>query len=359
MKKTKIGILGATGMVGQRFVSLLEDHPYFDVVVLAASEKSEGKTYPEAVEGRWFMKGDIPEFAKEIQVESVHNIKTIAEKVDMVLCALDMETQKILSLEEAYAKEEVVVVSNNSANRMVEDVPMLIPELNVDHLALIETQKKRLGTQRGFIAVKPNCSIQSYVPLLYPLRHFGIREVAVSTYQAISGAGKNFEQWPEMVDNVIPFISGEEAKSELEPLKIFAGVKEGKLEDPDSLTISAHCVRVPVTDGHLATVSVRFDKKPSKEEILDCWRNFETSIEELKLPSAPVPFIRYFEEENFPQTRVHRDAQRGMQISAGRLREDRLFDYKFVGLSHNTLRGAAGGALLVAELLKAKGYLEK
>lgn len=356
MKKTKIGILGATGMVGQRFVSLLEEHPYFEVVVLAASEKSEGKLYPEAVAGRWFMPTPIPEYAKTIPVENVNHVRAIAEKVELVLCALDMDAQSIKTLEESYAKEEIVVVSNNSANRGTSDVPMIIPELNADHLDLIEMQKRRLGTKKGFIAVKPNCSIQSYVPLLYPLQKFGIREVAVSTYQAISGAGKNFEQWPEMMDNVIPFISGEETKSEEEPLKIFAKIQDGKLQHPDKLLISAHCIRVPVTDGHLATISVRFDTKPSKEDILNCWKNFETAIDKLDLPSAPKPFIRYFEEENFPQTRLHREEQKGMQISAGRLREDKLFDYKFIGLSHNTLRGAAGGALLVAELLKAKGY---
>ncbi|MDO5096901.1 MAG: aspartate-semialdehyde dehydrogenase [Peptostreptococcaceae bacterium] len=358
MKKTNIAILGATGMVGQRFIQLLENHPYFDVKVLAASASSEGKSYQEAVRGRWNLKSPMPNYVKDMIVEDVHNLEKIVPQVELVLCALDMDKQAIVELEEKYAKAEVIVVSNNSANRWTKDVPMIIPELNKNHIEIVEAQKKRLGTKKGFIAVKPNCSIQSYVPMLFALRDFGLKEVVVSTYQAISGAGKTFDTWSEMVDNVIPFIGGEEEKSEKEPLRILGEVGELEILPASEPIISAQCIRVPVSDGHLATVSVKFDKKPSREEILARWKNFETAIDKLNLPSAPKPFIVYFEEDNRPQTKLEREAQKGMQVSAGRLREDSIFDYRFVGLSHNTLRGAAGGALLVAEMIKAMGYLD-
>lgn len=358
MKKTNIAILGATGMVGQRFIQLLENHPYFDVKVLAASASSEGKSYQEAVRGRWNLKSPMPNYVKDMIVEDVHNLEKIVPQVELVLCALDMDKQAIVELEERYAKAEVIVVSNNSANRWTKDVPMIIPELNKNHIEIVEAQKKRLGTKKGFIAVKPNCSIQSYVPMLFALRDFGLKEVVVSTYQAISGAGKTFDTWSEMVDNVIPFIGGEEEKSEKEPLRILGEVIEREILPASEPVISAQCIRVPVSDGHMATVSVKFDKKPSREEILARWKNFETAIDKLNLPSAPKPFIVYFEEDNRPQTKLEREAQKGMQVSAGRLREDSIFDYRFVGLSHNTLRGAAGGALLVAEMIKAMGYLD-
>ncbi len=358
MKKTNIAILGATGMVGQRFIQLLENHPYFDVKVLAASASSEGKSYQEAVRGRWNLKSPMPNYVKDMIVEDVHNLEKIVPQVELVLCALDMDKQAIVELEERYAKAEVIVVSNNSANRWTKDVPMIIPELNKNHIEIVEAQKKRLGTKKGFIAVKPNCSIQSYVPMLFALRDFGLKEVVVSTYQAISGAGKTFDTWSEMVDNVIPFIGGEEEKSEKEPLRILGEVIEREILPASEPVISAQCIRVPVSDGHMATVSVKFDKKPRREEILARWKNFETAIDKLNLPSAPKPFIVYFEEDNRPQTKLEREAQKGMQVSAGRLREDSIFDYRFVGLSHNTLRGAAGGALLVAEMIKAMGYLD-
>ncbi len=360
MKKTNIAILGATGMVGQRFVLLLDNHPYFDVKVLAASPNSKGKSYRDAVEGRWHMTTDIPSYAANMIVQDVNDVEKIAQEVELVLCALDMDSNAIVALEEKYAKAEIIVVSNNSANRWTKDVPMIMPELNKDHIKVINHQRKRLGTQKGFIAVKPNCSIQSYVPMLYALREFEPQEVFVSTYQAISGAGKTFAQWEEMIDNVIPYIGAEEEKSEKEPLKILGYIDDvaGEIKNAELPKISAQCIRVPVLDGHLATVAVKFAKKPSKEEILSCWKNYSSAVDELNLPSAPKPFIRYFEEDNRPQTKLDREAQKGMQISAGRLREDSLFDFKFVGLSHNTLRGAAGGALLVAEMIKAMGYLE-
>lgn len=358
MKKTNIAILGATGMVGQHFIQLLENHPYFDVKVLAASASSEGKSYQEAVHARWNLKSPMPNYVKDMIVEDVHNLEKIVPQVELVLCALDMDKQAIVELEERYAKAEIIVVSNNSANRWTKDVPMIIPELNKNHIDIVEAQKKRLGTKKGFIAVKPNCSIQSYVPMLFALRDFGLKEVVVSTYQAISGAGKTFDTWSEMVDNVIPFIGGEEEKSEKEPLRILGEVIEQEILPASEPIISAQCIRVPVSDGHLATVSVKFDKKPSREEILTRWKNFETAIDKLNLPSAPKPFIVYFEENNRPQTKLDREAKKGMQVSAGRLREDSIFDYRFVGLSHNTLRGAAGGALLVAEMIKAMNYLD-
>lgn len=358
MKKSKIAILGATGMVGQRFVTLLDNHPYFEVVVLAASPNSKGKKYSDAVKGRWNMEVEIPNYAKEIVVEDVSDVAKVSEQVELVLCALDMPSDEIIKIEESYAKAEVIVVSNNSANRWTKDVPMIMPELNKNHIEIVNAQRKRLGTKKGFIAVKPNCSIQSYVPLLYALREYNPIEVVVSTYQAISGAGKTFAQWEEMVDNVIPFISGEEEKTEKEPLRIFGRVGESEIEAASLPRITASCIRVPVSDGHLATVLVKFEKKPSREQVLSAWKNFKPAIADLNLPTAPKEFIKYFEEDNRPQTRLDRNSQKGMQISAGRLREDSIYDYKFVGLSHNTLRGAAGGALLVAEMIKAMGYLE-
>lgn len=360
MKKTNIAILGATGMVGQRFVLLLKEHPYFNVKILAASPNSKGKKYSDAVDGRWHMTEEIPCYAKDMTVYDVNDVEKIAEQVELVLCALDMDAAAIVALEERYAKAEIIVVSNNSANRWTKDVPMIIPELNREHIQIIDHQKKRLGTKKGFIAVKPNCSIQSYMPMLYALKEFEPQEVLVSTYQAISGAGKTFVQWEEMIDNVIPYIGAEEEKSEREPLKILGTIshEKGEIVNAQLPKISAQCIRIPVLDGHLATVAVKFAKKPTKDQILSAWKNYSSAVEELELPSAPNPFIKYYEEENRPQTRRDREAQKGMQISAGRLREDSLFDYKFVGLSHNTLRGAAGGALLVAEMIKAMGYLE-
>ena len=358
MKKTRVGILGATGMVGQRFVSLLENHPYFEVVVLAASSNSSGMKYIDSVNDRWKLNQPIPEYAKNIIVEDVQNVDSVKEKVDLVFCALNMDKDEIIKIEELYAKSEVVVVSNNSAHRWTEDVPILMPEINSQHLEAIQAQKDRLGTKKGFIIVKPNCSIQSYVPALNALKDFGLEKVVVSTYQAISGSGKNFSDWPEMVDNVIPFISGEEAKSELEPLKIWGTFDGKKFVNASEPIISAQCIRVPVLDGHLATVSVKFKEKPLKEEIIKRWKEYRSEIEKYQLPLSPNKFLTYFEEENRPQTKLDRDLYNGMGISIGRLREDNIYDYKFVCLSHNTLRGAAGGALLGAELLKAKGLLD-
>jgi len=356
-EKLKVGIIGATGMVGQRFVTLLHDHPWFRIEVLAASGRSAGHTYGEAVSGRWKMVTEIPEEIRDMTVFDAANVEEIASKVDFVFCAVNMDKNRIYALEEAYARAEVPVVSNNSANRNTPDVPMVIPEINPEHLEIIETQRKRLGTKRGFIAVKPNCSIQSYVPALTPLLKFGPEQVVATTYQAVSGAGKTLSEWQEMVDNVIPYISGEEEKSEQEPLKIWGSVRDGQIEKASDPVISTQCIRVPVTDGHTAAVFVKFKNKPTKEQILEAWNGYESPSP--VLPSSPDKFITYFEEPDRPQSRLDRSLYNGMGISVGRLREDSIFDYKFVGLSHNTLRGAAGGAVLIAELLTAKGYITK
>ena len=359
MKQFNVGVIGATGMVGQRFMLLLENHPWFNVVVLSASARSAGKTYKEAVGDKWAFERAIPEkYANMTVLDAEADIDIIASKVDFVFCAVNMDKAKIRALEETYAKKEVPVVSNNSAHRFTADVPMVIPEINDNHLEVIEAQKARLGTKRGFIAVKSNCSLQSYVPLLHPLKAFGIKQAVVCTYQAISGAGKTFKTMPEIIDNVIPYIGGEEEKSEKEPLKIWGNVENGEIVSADGPIITAQCLRVPVSDGHTAAVFVSFDKKPTKEEILSAWANFAGAPQTLELPSAPKQFIRYFEEDNRPQAKLDRMEGNGMSVTAGRLREDTLFDYKFVGLSHNTLRGAAGGAVLLAELLASKGYMD-
>lgn len=359
MSKLKVGIIGGTGMVGQRFISLLENHPWFEVVSIAASANSAGKTYEQAVGGRWKMSTPMPDSVKNIVVKDASiNVKEICAEVDFVFSAVDMKKDEIKKLEEEYAKNETPVVSNNSAHRWTPDVPMLIPEINSDHVKVIDSQRKRLGTKNGFIAVKPNCSIQSYVPALDPLRRFGIKNVVACTYQAISGAGKNFSDWPEMIDNVIPYIGGEEEKSEQEPLKIWGSVQNGEIDKANSPVITTQCIRVPVTDGHLAAVFVSFENKPSKEEILKIWENYSGEPQTLQLPSAPKQFVKYFEEENRPQTKLDRDIENGMGVTVGRLREDHMYDYKFVCLSHNTVRGAAGGAVLMAEYLKAKGYIQ-
>lgn len=357
MSKLRVGILGGTGMVGQRFVSLLENHPWFEVAVIAASPRSSGKTYEEAVGDRWKMTTPMPEAVKNIIVKNVNDVKEVSSQVDFVFSAVDMTKEEIKVIEEAYARTETPVVSNNSAHRWTPDVPMVIPELNPEHLELIPYQRKRLGTKKGFIVVKPNCSIQSYTPALYALKEFGPKLVVATTYQAISGAGKNFAEWPEMLDNVIPFIGGEEEKSEQEPLKIFGKIVDGKLEKAANPVITTQCIRVPVSDGHTAAIFVNFEKKPAKEEILKAWKEFKGIPQELNLPMAPKQFIQYLEEDNRPQTKLDRNYEGGMGISLGRLREDIVFDYKFVGLSHNTLRGAAGGAVLIAELLTAKNYI--
>ena len=357
-EKLKVGILGGTGMVGQRFVSLLENHPWFEVAAIAASPRSAGKTYEEALGGRWKMSTPMPEAVKHIIVKNVNEVEEVASCVDFVFSAVDMTKDEIKAIEEAYAKAEIPVVSNNSAHRWTPDVPMVIPEINPEHLEVIPFQKKRLGTLRGFIAVKPNCSIQSYTPALHALKQFGPKVVVATTYQAISGAGKTFKDWPEMVDNVIPFIGGEEEKSEQEPLRIWGKVEDGVIKKADAPLITTQCIRVPVSDGHTAAVFVSFEKKPTKEEILKCWAEYKGEPQELGLPSAPKQFIKYFEEDNRPQAKLDRDYEKGMGVCLGRLREDTVYDYKFVGLSHNTLRGAAGGAVLVAELLTAKGYIK-
>ncbi len=358
MAKLRVGILGATGMVGQRFISLLENHPWYEVVLVAASPRSAGKSYEEAVGERWKMDTPMPEAVKKLVVKNVNEVEAIAAEVDFVFSAVDMSKDEIKAIEEAYAKAEVPVVSNNSAHRWTPDVPMIVPELNPEHMEVIESQKKRLGTKNGFIAVKPNCSIQSYTPMLHALRHFGVKTVVATTYQAISGAGKTFKDWPEMVDNIIPYIGGEEEKSEQEPLRIWGKVENGVIVKAEGPVINTQCIRVPVSNGHTAAVFVSFDKKPTKEEILKCWAEFKGVPQELDLPSAPKQFIHYFEEDNRPQAALDRDTENGMAVCAGRLREDTVYDYKFVGLSHNTLRGAAGGAVLSAELLTAKGYIK-
>ena len=356
MEKMKVGVVGATGMVGQRFLTLLEDHPYFEVTALAASARSAGKTYEEAVGDRWKMKTPMPEKYKKMVVMDAAEIDEVGKLVSFVFCAVDMKKDEIKALEEAYAKHEIPVVSNNSANRWTPDVPMVIPEINDAHLEVIAAQRKRLSTKRGFIAVKPNCSIQSYVPALTPLMKYGIKEVVATTYQAISGAGKTFREWPEMIDNIIPYIGGEEEKSEQEPLRVWGKVENGEIVKAEAPVITTQCIRVPVSDGHTAAVFVKFENKPSKEEILEAWKNFKGKPQELGLPHAPEQFITYFEEDNRPQAALDRDIYGGMGVTVGRLREDIIYDYKFVGLSHNTLRGAAGGAVLIAELLYREGY---
>jgi len=359
MEKLKVGVVGATGMVGQRFLTLLEDHPYFEVTALAASARSAGRTYEEAVGGRWKMATPMPEKYKNMVIIDAAQVEIMAGLCSFVFCAVDMPKDEIRALEEKYAKAEIPVVSNNSANRWTPDVPMIIPEINPEHAEVIAAQRKRLGTTKGFIAVKPNCSIQSYVPMLTPLRKFGIKQVVATTYQAISGAGKTFREWPEMIDNVIPYIGGEEEKSEQEPLRIWGKVEGGEIVKAAAPLITTQCIRVPVTDGHTAAVFVNFENKPEKAEILELWKNYKGVPQEMGLPSAPAQFITYFEEDNRPQANTDRNLYGGMGVSAGRLREDSLFDYKFVGLSHNTLRGAAGGAVLNAEFLYRAGYITK
>ena len=359
MKQYKVGVVGATGMVGQRFITLLENHPWFKLTALAASARSAGKTYEDAVGSRWLMKTPMPEAVKKMVVLDASKVEEVAAQVDFVFCAVNMKKDEIKALEEAYAKAECPVVSNNSAHRMTPDVPMVVPEINADHLEIIPAQRKRLGTKRGFIAVKSNCSIQSYVPALSALMDFEPTEVSVCTYQAISGAGKTFETWPEMVDNVIPYIGGEEEKSEKEPMKIWGHIEGDHIEPATSPVISAQCLRVACSDGHMAAASVKFKNKPSKEVMIERWNNFKGRAQELNLPSAPEHYLTYFEEDNRPQTKLDRNLENGMGVSIGRLREDTIFDYKFVSLSHNTLRGAAGGAVLMAELLCAEGYMDR
>lgn len=360
-KKLRVGILGGTGMVGQRFISLLENHPWFEVTTIAASPRSAGKTYEEAIGGRWKMTTPMPEAVKKIIVQDVSDVKNVASSVDFVFSAVDMTKDEIKKIEEEYAKTETPVVSNNSAHRWTPDVPMVVPELNPEHLEVIESQKKRLGTTRGFIAVKPNCSIQSYTPALHALKKAGYepKTVVATTYQAISGAGKNFKDWSEMEHNIIPFIGGEEEKSEQEPLRIWGHIENGEIVKAEGPVITTQCIRVPVLDGHTAAVFVTFEegKKPSKEEIIKVWREYSGVPQELKLPSAPEHFIQYLEDDNRPQVALDVNYENGFGVSMGRLREDTVFDYKFVGLSHNTVRGAAGGAVLTAELLTAKKYI--
>jgi aspartate-semialdehyde dehydrogenase len=359
MQALKVGIIGATGMVGQRFVGLLAQHPWFRVKVLAASANSADKRYQDAVEGRWAMPFDVPDYAKDMVLMDAANIAQIGGLVDFVFCAVALDKAATRALEEAYARAEIPVISNNSACRQIDDVPMVIPEINADHAQVIAAQRQRLGTRRGFIAVKPNCSIQSYVPALTPLMAYGLEAVSVCTYQAVSGAGKTLGIWPEMMDNVIPYIGGEEEKSEQEPLKIWGRLTaaQDRIEAAIAPRISAQCLRVPVQDGHMAAVSVSFNKKPSRQEILSAWQNYRTLPQALGLPSAPTPFLTYFEQVDRPQTRLDRDIGNGMGIAIGRLREDSIFDYRFVCLSHNTLRGAAGGGVLTAELLYRQGYI--
>ena len=359
MEKLKVGVLGATGMVGQRFLSLLENHEWFEVVCVAASPRSAGKTYEEAVGDRWKLDTPMPEKVKKLIVENVNEVEKVSSQVDFVFSAVDMTKDEIKAIEEAYAKTETPVVSNNSAHRWTPDVPMVVPELNPEHLEVIKFQQERLGTKRGFIAVKPNCSIQSYAPALHALKEFNPVRVVATTYQAISGAGKNFSDWPEMVGNIIPYIGGEEEKSEQEPLRIWGKIENGVIVKAEAPLITTQCIRVPVLNGHTAAVFVDFEKKPSKEEMIAKWRSFKGLPQELELPSAPKHFIQYLEEDNRPQVALDVNYERGMGISIGRLREDSLFQYKFVGLSHNTLRGAAGGAVLIAELLVKQGRIQK
>lgn len=355
--KLRVGVLGATGMVGQRFLTLLENHEWFEVTAVAASQRSAGKTYKEAVGEKWKLDIPMPEKVKSIVVDNVNEVEKVSSKVDFVFSAVDMTKDEIKAIEEAYAKTETPVVSNNSAHRWTPDVPMVVPEINPEHLDVIDFQKSRLGTKRGFIAVKPNCSIQSYTPALHALKDFNPIKVVATTYQAISGAGKNFKDWPEMVGNIIPFIGGEEEKSEQEPLRIWGHIENGVIVKAAAPFITTQCIRVPVLNGHTAAVFVDFEKKPSKEEMIERWRNFSGLPQKLNLPSAPKHFIQYLEEDNRPQVALDVNYERGMGVSVGRLREDSLFQYKFVGLSHNTLRGAAGGAVLIAELLKEMGRI--
>ena len=360
-KKFKVGIIGATGMVGQRFALLLENHPWFEVKVLAASARSAGKKYGDVVEGRWHMTKDLPEKYKDMVIVDAENVEEVASQVDFCFCAVNMKKDEIKALEERYAKAECPIVSNNSAHRFTPDVPMVIPEINADHIKIIDEQRKRLGTKRGFIAVKSNCSLQSYVPAIHPLKELGVNKVLACTYQAISGAGKTFKTWPEMIDNVIPYIGGEEEKSEQEPLKIWGHIENGKIVKTDDIAITAQCIRVPVSDGHTAAVFMSFKdgvKKPSVEEIIKIWESYKGRAQELELPSAPKQFLHYFTEPDRPQIKSERNLENGMAISVGRLREDTQYDYKFVCMSHNTLRGAAGGAVLLAELLCAEGYMD-
>ena len=358
-QKLKVGILGATGMVGQRFIALLENHPWFKLTALAASARSAGKTYEDAVGSRWLMKTPMPEAVKKMVVLDASKVEEVAAQVDFVFCAVNMKKDEIKALEEAYAKAECPVVSNNSAHRMTPDVPMVVPEINADHLEIIPAQRKRLGTKRGFIAVKSNCSLQSYVPALHPLmKDYSVTKCLVCTYQAISGAGKTFETFPDILDNVIPYIGGEEEKSEQEPLKLWGHIDGDKIVPATAPSITAQCLRVPVSDGHMGAVFVSFDKKPTKEEILKTWKEFHGPAQDLDLPSAPKQFLHYFEEDDRPQPKLDRMIENGMAVSIGRLREDTQYDYKFVCLSHNTLRGAAGGAVLLAELLAVKGYFD-
>ena len=360
MKKYNVGVVGATGMVGQRFMTLLAEHPWFNVTVLAASSRSAGKTYEEAIGNKWCMDTPLPDKFKEMVIKDAENdIDEITSSVDFVFCAVNMNKEEIKALEEEYAKHECPVVSNNSAHRFTDDVPMVVPELNADHINIIPYQRKRLGTKRGFIAVKSNCSLQSYVPALFPLHEkYGVKDVLVCTYQAISGAGKTFETWPDMIDNVIPYIGGEEEKSEKEPLKLWGEIRDGKIVSADKPNFTAQCIRVPVSNGHLGAVFVNFENKPTEEEMIEIWNNFKGRAQELELPSAPKKFLNYFSEPDRPQIKTERELENGMAVSIGRLREDTQYDYKFVCLSHNTLRGAAGGAVLLAELLAAEGYMD-
>ena len=357
-QKLRVGILGATGMVGQRFIALLENHPWYEVVTVAASPRSAGKTYEEAVGGRWKMTTPMPEGVKNLVVANVNEVEKVAASVDFVFSAVDMSKEEIKAIEDAYAKTETPVVSNNSAHRWTKDVPMVVPEINPEHFDVIEAQKKRLGTTRGFVAVKPNCSIQSYAPVLTAWKEFEPTEVVATTYQAISGAGKNFKDWPEMVENIIPYIGGEEEKSEQEPLRIWGKVVDGEIVKAEGPVITTQCIRVPVLNGHTAAVFVKFAKKPTKEQLIERMVNFKGLPQELELPSAPKQFIQYLEEDNRPQVNLDVDYENGMGVSVGRLREDKVYDFKFVGLSHNTVRGAAGGAILCAETLTAKGYIQ-
>ena len=357
-QKLRVGILGATGMVGQRFISLLENHPWYEVVAVAASPRSAGKTYEEAVGGRWKMTTPMPEGVKKLMVMNVNEVEKVASEVDFVFSAVDMTKEEIRAIEDAYAKTETPVVSSNSAHRWTPDVPMVVPEINPEHFEVIEHQKKRLGTTRGFVAVKPNCSIQSYAPVLTAWKEFEPTEVIATTYQAISGAGKTFKDWPEMEGNIIPYIGGEEEKSEQEPLRIWGKVEDGVIVKAESPVITTQCIRVPILNGHTAAVFVKFAKKPTKEELIEKLKSFSGLPQKLNLPSAPKQFIQYLEEDNRPQVALDVDYERGMGVSVGRLREDTVYDYKFVGLSHNTIRGAAGGSILCAELLTAKGYIQ-
>ena len=359
MKKFNVGIIGATGMVGQRFILLLHNHPWFNITTLAASSRSAGKKYGDLMEGRWLLSQEMPESVKDMTVMDAAEVEKVASTVDFCFCAVNMPKDEIKALEEAYAKAECPIVSNNSANRFTPDVPMVIPEINADHIKIIEAQRKRLGTKRGFIAVKSNCSLQSYVPAIHPLKKFGVNKVLACTYQAISGAGKNFNTWPEMVDNLIPYIGGEEEKSEKEPLKIWGSIENGEIVNNNDIAITSQCLRVPVSDGHTAAVFMSFEgEAPSVEEVINTWENYQGRAQELNLPSAPKHFLHYFTEPDQPQIKSARELEGGMAVSVGRLREDTQYDLKFVCMSHNTLRGAAGGAVLLAELLCAEGYMD-